>query len=91
MQYHNSQWQEKLIAFKESCKDAEDQLAKRQANELETIKKNLEENLPIIPKHSTELLNLKRIQDTLVRNKEYKEAHFIQQQMIDIEEKLKES
>ena len=53
------------------------------------MKKNLEESIPVIPKHSPELLNLKRIQDTLVRNKEYKEAHIVQQQMIDLEEKLK--
>lgn len=91
LQSHNSQWQEKLSLFRQSCKDAEDQLVKRQSNEVETLRKELEESLPVIPKHSPELLNLKRIQDTLVRNKEYKEAHFVQQQMIELEEKLKQS
>ena len=91
LQSHNANWQEKLTQFKQSCKDAEDQLNKRQENETETVRKNVEESLPIIPKHSPELLNLKRIQDTLVRNKEYKEAHIVQQQMIELEEKLKQS
>ena len=61
----------------------------KQAAEFEAIKKQLEESIPIIPKHSPELLNLRRIQDTLVKNKGYKEAHLVQQQMIDLEEKLK--
>ena len=86
---HNGQWQEKLGLFKQSCKDAEDQLLQRQMVEFEALKQSLEESLPVIPKHSTELLNLKRIQDTLVRNKEYREAHYVQQQMIELEEKLK--
>lgn len=88
---HNGQWQEKLALFKQSCKDAEDQLLQRQSVEFETAKQSLEESIPVIPKHSTELLNLKRIQDTLVRNKEYREAHYVQQQMIDLEEKLKQT
>jgi hypothetical protein len=75
--------------FKQSCKDAEDQLIQKQTEEFSTTKQALEESIPVIPKHSPELLNLKRIQDTLVRNKEYKEAHFVQQQMIELEEKLK--
>ena len=61
----------------------------KQALEFEASKKQLEETIPIIPKHSPELLNLRRIQDTLVKNKEYKEAHLVQQQMIDLEERLK--
>jgi len=40
----------------------------------------------MIPKHSSEVLNLKRIQDTVVRNKEYKEAHTIQQKILELEE-----
>ena len=88
---HNSQWQDKLSLFRQTCKDAEDQLIQKQTTEYESTKQALEESIPLIPKHSPELLNLKRIQDTLVRTKEYKEAHFIQQQMIEVEEKLKDT
>ena len=91
VQNHNAQWQEKMALFKQSCKDAEDHLMKRQSAEYEATRTDLEDSLPVIPKHSPELLNLKRIQDTLVRNKEYKEAHFVQQQMIELEDKLKQS
>jgi hypothetical protein len=75
--------------YKNMCKDSEDQLKSKQAAEFESTTKTLEETIPIIPKHSSEYLNLKRIQNTLVRNKEYKEAHVIQQTMADLEEKEK--
>lgn len=72
--------------YKAQCQEDEDQLNQRQLNEKETTTKTLEDTIPIIPKHSSEYLNLKRIQETLVRNKEYKEAHAIQQKMIELEE-----
>ncbi|CAG9323709.1 unnamed protein product [Blepharisma stoltei] len=85
----NDDWDNRMNTYKENCKEMEQQMKGKQENEFETTKKSLEESIPIIPKHSSEYLNLKRIQDTLVRNKEYVEAHAIQQQMIDLEENEK--
>lgn len=85
----NADWDDRMEKFKAMCKDSEEQLKTKQATEYEETQKELEKTIPIIPKHSSEFLNLKRIQDTLVRNKEYKEAHTIQQTMIDLEEKEK--
>ena len=87
----NEEWDDRMQKFKAQCQEDEDQLNVRQVNEKETTTKSLEENIPIIPKHSSEFLNLKRIQDTLVRNKEYKEAHTIQQKMVELEEIEKQS
>jgi hypothetical protein len=75
--------------YKAQCQEDEEQLNQRQLNEKETTTKSLEESIPMYPKHSSEFLNLKRIQETLVRNKEYKEAHAIQQKMIELEENEK--
>ena len=82
----NDDWDDRMQKYKAKCQESEDQLNQKQNNERETTTKSLEESIPIIPKHSSEFLNLKRIQDTLVRNKEYKEAHTIQQKMIELEE-----
>ena len=87
----NDDWEDRMQKYKAKCQEDEDQLNQRQANEKETTTKTLEETIPIIPKHSSEFLNLKRIQDTLVRNKEYKEAHAIQQKMVELEEIEKQS
>ena len=85
----NEDWDSRMEKYKSMCKDSEEQLKSKQAQEFESTSKTLEETIPIIPKHSSEYLNLKRIQDTLVRNKEYKDAHVVQQTMVDLEEKEK--
>lgn len=87
----NTDWDDRMNKYRESCKDSEQQLKAKQENEVETTRKQLEETTPLIPKHSSEILNLKRIQETLVKNKEYIEAHAIQQQMIDLEESQKKT
>ena len=85
----NADWDDRIDKYRSHCKNSEEELKQRQANEFEATTKTLEENTPMIPKHSSEFLNLKRIQDTLVRNKVYKEAHTIQQTMVELEEKEK--
>jgi len=77
--------------YKEQCKISEERMREKHENEYETEKKKLEDTIPVIPKHSTQYLNLKRIQATLVKNKEYKEAHDIQVQMNELEEKEREN
>lgn len=85
----NQDWDTRMEKYKSMCRDSEEQLKAKQSQESEETSKTLEQTIPIIPKHSSEYLNLKRIQDTLVRNKGYKEAHVIQQTMVDLEENKK--
>lgn len=54
------------------------QLEERHNKELEENRAVLEQKIPMVFKPSSELLNLKRIQDGLVRQKEYTEAHKVQ-------------
>jgi hypothetical protein len=87
----NEDYDQRTEKYKAECQEEEDQLVQKQTAEKETTRKTLEETIPLIPKHSSEILNLKRIQDTLVRNKEYKEAHAIQQKIIELEEEQKKT
>jgi hypothetical protein len=48
---------------------AEDELREKHQKEIESERDRLEKTVPIIPKHSSEYLNLKRIMDNLVRQK----------------------
>ena len=61
--HFNNDWDDRMEKYKAHCKESEEQLKQRQANEFETTQKSLEDTIPIIPKHSSEYLNLKRIQD----------------------------
>jgi len=52
-------------------------LEERHLKELEENRQVLEQRIPLNFKASSELLNLKKIQDGLARQKEYAEAHKI--------------
>lgn len=85
----NEDWDNRMATYKENCKEMENNLKSKQENESQTTRANLEESIPIIPKHSSGYLNFKRIQDTLVKKKEYLEAHAFQQNMLELEENQK--
>ena len=87
----NEEWDDRMEKYKAKCQEDEDQLTQKQSTEKEETTKTLEENTPLIPKHSSETLNLMRIQETLVRNKEYKEAHAVQQKIAELEEEEKKT
>ena len=53
-------------------------LEERHVHELEENRSNLEQKLPMTFKFSAELLNLRKIQDNLAKQKEYAEAHKVQ-------------
>lgn len=85
----NDEWDKRMEEYKQHCLNYEQDLKDKHVEEFEKTQRNLEETIPVIPKHSSEFLNLKRIQDTLVRNKEYREAHAVQEKMKTLEEQEK--
>ena len=54
------------------------ELEDRQVKELEENRARLEESIAQTPKMSSELLNLKKIQENLAKRSEYIEAHKVQ-------------
>ena len=58
--------------------------------DLEENRAILEQKIPQVYKQSSELLNLKKIQDGLVRQKEYAEAHKVQQKIFELEKEEQE-
>ena len=88
-QEFNEEWDRKIEEYRQCCLNQEQELKEKHQEEFEKTQKNLEETIPVIPKHSSEFLNLQRIRDTLARNKEYKEAHEVQQKMLFLEEQEK--
>lgn len=55
--------------------------------ELEKNRQDLEAKLPNQYKQSAELLNLRKIQANLARQKNYQEAHVVQARASELEEK----
>lgn len=65
-------------------------MAEEHTRQIEALKAELEETLPTVPKMSSEYLNLKRIEENMVKQKKFGEAHQIQQKALELEaEELK--
>lgn len=58
--------------------EATQQLQQQHSQQLEGRKQELEASLPDRPKMSAEYLNLKRIEENMVKQKKFGEAHQIQ-------------
>ena len=64
-------------------------LENRHTKALEENRSQLEENLPLTFKNSAELLNLRNIQKSLAKQKNYQDAHQVQIRANEMEEKEK--
>mmetsp|Transcript_29230 Transcript_29230/g.76744 ORF Transcript_29230/g.76744 Transcript_29230/m.76744 type:complete len:213 (+) Transcript_29230:301-939(+) len=76
-QQFNALWDKRMAEFEQKSLDLEEAMKERHANELmEYIRQAQQEPLRK-PKFSKELLNLRSIQQTLAKQKDYGEAHKI--------------
>ena len=85
LQELHQEQQEKLQAKKEANEEQVSKQMEEHQQQLEELAQNLEENLPQQPKMSSEYLNLKKIEENMVKQKKFGEAHQIQQQAIQLE------
>ena len=67
----NEFWDKKMIEFNEQAMAIEEQMINKHQQELAKFLEEIENSLPTRPKDSTEMLNLRRIQESLARQKEY--------------------
>jgi hypothetical protein len=81
----NDFWDKKMMEFNEQAQQIEEQMLNKHHQELTKFLEELDTNLPVKPKDSVELLNLRKIQENLARQKEYIEAHKIQQKCTSLE------
>ncbi|CAI2376064.1 unnamed protein product [Moneuplotes crassus] len=74
----NQDWDKRMNAFQVHSSTLIKDLEQKHINKHEEWKEKLDERIPIKFKPSSELLNLRRIQINLAKQKEYKEAHQVQ-------------
>jgi len=85
-QQFNAIWDKKMEEFKSNAKQLVDNMKKKHANELFRFKEKLQKSQPYRPKFSKELLNTRKIQETLAKMKQYSEAHKIKLKADRLEE-----
>ena len=76
-QQFNIVWDKKMAEYETHANNLVETMKRRHAEELANFQKFMIEKISNKPKFSKELLNLRRIQETLARQKDYKEAHRI--------------
>lgn len=82
----NQHWDFELQRAQEEDQTEIVDLENRHTKGLEENRQNLEENLPMNFKYSAELLNLRSIQKSLAKQKNYQDAHQVQLRANEMEE-----
>lgn len=75
-QEFNVEWDKKMADYEQHSKELLQEMKERHETELQDFQENLIAKQPK-PKFSSELLNLRRVQDVLAKQKDYAEAHKI--------------
>ncbi len=63
----NEIWDNRMVQFNERAQQLEEEMIEKHKGELEEFLRSLDESLPEKPKDSSELLNMRKIEDNLVK------------------------
>lgn len=83
-------WDGKIAEFQEEASRAEEETVQRQQEELVRFEEELQKSMPARPKDSSDVLNLKKIEENLAKQQEYLEAHKVQQKCQGMEREEQE-
>ncbi|KRX04140.1 hypothetical protein PPERSA_08355 [Pseudocohnilembus persalinus] len=83
----NEFWDKKMQEFDEEAIKIKDDLIERQEDEYYKIEQELQKTISLRPKESSEILNLRKIEQNLAKQKSYQEAHQVQQKIKQLEKK----
>ena len=78
-------WDDRIGNYQKECQGMERSLLSDNKQALEEYRKYLEETIPLKPKDCARILDLKIQLDQLVKQEEYKDAHFTQQRIFELE------
>lgn len=66
----NDFWDKRMLEFNEQAQVIEEQMLQRHQEEMAKFIEELDQALPVKPKDSAELLNLRKIEESLARQEE---------------------
>lgn len=85
-----SHWDEKIARYKEECTKLEEMLLEKQQKDFAEYENNLHNTLPTRFKDSAKLIEAKAMVQKLANNQEYKDAHYLQQKVLKMEQEEEE-
>lgn len=81
----NQYWDKKMQEFESEAIKIEEETRKRHEQESEDFQEGIEKALGPRPKETSEIINLRKIEESLARQEDYKEAHKVQQKIMELE------
>lgn len=79
-------WEDKILRYKQECTNLEQELLQKQENNFAEYEASLEERIPLAPKDSARVIEIKDMIEQLAKNQEYKDAHYLQQKLFKMQE-----
>ena len=90
MQSFSAFWDEKIMKYQEECRQLEKMLLTKNQEELEDYNQSLNKTIPLKFKPSPKMLEMHATLNQLLKNQEYKDAHYLQQKICVLERKEEE-
>lgn len=90
MQSFSSFWDEKIMKYQEECRQLEKMLLTKNQEELEDYNQSLNKTIPLKFKPSPKMLEMHATLNQLLKNQDYKDAHYLQQKICALERKEEE-
>ncbi len=78
-------WSDKIVNYQTECKKMEQELLVNNQSGLEDYRRYLDENVAERAKDSSRLLDMRIQLEQLVKNEEFKDAHYMQQRCYELE------
>lgn len=78
-------WDDRIGNYQNECQNMEKELLSNNKQALEEYRKYLDETIPLKPKDCTKILDYKIQLERLVKGEEYKDAHYMQQKIFELE------
>lgn len=85
MKAFTEHWESKIQSYQEECRIMEKELLEHNAKAVADYRASLDESIPTKPKDSPKLISVKAQIENLVRQEEYKDAHYMQQKAFELE------
>lgn len=81
----NAYWDNKMLEYQTEAEKLENEAVDRHQAELRQFEEEIEKSLSYKQKESGEMINLRKIEDSLAKQEKYSEAYKVQKQLQELE------
>lgn len=90
MEEFNQYWDGKFLEYQQEAERVEGETLDKHENERAEFEAVVEQSIPMGKRETSEMINLRKVEEQLAKQEEYVEAHKIQRQIAEIERKENE-